>query len=119
MASARGRSGTDLALVESTLVKWGMVMGESLVYRTVRPPLGFQARLVGTERRDWVTREQLVRRVRNEFEEMPGLRLTFGQAKMLFGLEHGCCQRILCELTASGYLAQLKNGLYGRRDLVA
>jgi hypothetical protein len=96
-----------------------MVMGESLLYRTTRPPLGFQSRFAGTERRDWVTREQLVRRVRNEFEEMPGLRLTFGQAKLLFGLEHGCCQRILHELTLSGYLVQMKNGLFGRRDLVA
>jgi hypothetical protein len=94
-------------------------MDESLVRRTARPPLGFPSRLLGTERRDWVAREQLVRRVREEFEEMPGLRLTFGQAKLLFGLEHGCCQRILRELMQSGYLVQMKSGLFGRRDLVA
>ena len=92
-------------------------MGESLVSRTARPPLGFQSHFAGPERRDWITREQLARRVRNEFEEMPGLRLTFGQAKLLFGLEHGCCQRILHELATSGYLVQMKNGLFGRRDL--
>lgn len=94
-------------------------MNESLVHRTARPPLGFPSRLLNAERRDWVGREQLVRRVRDEFEEMPGLRLTFGQAKLLFGLEHGCCYRILGELTRSGYLIQMKNGLFGRRDLVA
>jgi len=94
-------------------------MDESLLHRTTRPPLGFASRLIGTERRDWATREQLVRRVREEFEEMPGLRLTLGQAKLLFGLEYGCCQRILRELTQSGYLIQMKSGLFGRRDLVA
>jgi hypothetical protein len=97
----------------------GMAMDERLVQRTALPPLGFPSRLLGVERRDWVTREQLVRRVRDEFEEMPGLRLTLGQAKLLFGLEHGCCQRILHELAQSGYLIQMKNGLFGRRDLVA
>lgn len=73
----------------------------------------------GVERRNWVSRDLLVRRVRSEFDEMPGLRLTLAQAKLLFGLESGCCQRILGFLAASGYLARTRDGRYGRRDLVA
>jgi len=73
----------------------------------------------GVERRNWASRDLLVRRVRSEFEEMPGLRLTFAQAKVLFGLEPGCCQRILGFLSESGYLARTRDGRYGRRDLVA
>ena len=73
----------------------------------------------GAERRDWASRDSLVRRVRSEFDEMPGLRLTFAQAKVLFGLEPGCCQRILGFLSESGYLARTRDGRYGRRDLVA
>ena len=41
----------------------------------------------GVERRNWASRDLLVRRVRGEFDEMPGLRLTFAQAKLLFVLE--------------------------------
>jgi len=73
----------------------------------------------GVERRNWASRDSLVRRVRSEFDEMPGLRLTFAQAKLLFGLEAGCCQRILGFLAQSGYLARTRDGRYGRRDLVA
>lgn len=89
--------------------------------RSARPPLkaGPDSAFVGVERRDWASRELLVRRVWSEFEEMPGLRLTFGQARLLFGLEPGCCLRILGTLAESGYLIRSRDGLYGRRDLVA
>ena len=33
--------------------------------------------------------EAIVRRIREEFREMPGLRLTLAQATRLWGLEHG------------------------------
>ena len=72
----------------------------------------------GPERRNQASREQLVRRVRNEFEEMPGLCLTFAQAKLLFGLDPGCCDRVLSGLLQSGFLIRTRTGLYGRRDLV-
>jgi len=89
--------------------------------RTASPPLevGTGSGFAGVERRNRASRELLVRRVRNEFEEMPGLRLTFGQARLLFGLEPGCCVRILGVLAESGYLIRSKDGTYGRRDLVA
>ena len=72
----------------------------------------------GPERRNLASREQLVRRVSNEFEEMPGLCLTFAQAKLLFGLDTGCCERVLNGLLQSGFLIRTRTGLYGRRDLV-
>lgn len=77
------------------------------------------ASFYGVERRDALSRDSLVRRVRSEFDEMPGLRLTFAQARVLFGLEAGCCQRILTFLSESGYLTRTRDGRYGRRDLVA
>ena len=37
----------------------------------------------------------MVRRVRAEFLEMPGLRLTFAQAMRLWGLSENDCQRVI------------------------
>jgi hypothetical protein len=73
----------------------------------------------GPERRNLAWREGLVQRIRGEFEEMPGLHLTFAQAVLLFGLRADCCARVLGEFLQAGYLIQTKNGQYGRRDLVA
>lgn len=50
------------------------------------------------ERRDRVSREQLLARVRAEFEELPSLRLTRGQAQRLFGLRADVCERVLAAL---------------------
>ena len=72
---------------------------------------------VGPDRRDHASRERLVLRVKNEFDEMPGLQLTFAQAKLLFGLEPGCCERVLGGLLQSGFLVRTRTGLYGRRDM--
>jgi hypothetical protein len=72
----------------------------------------------GPERRNLESREQLLRRIRYEFEEMPGLRLSFAQAKLLFGLEAGCCERILSGLTRSGFLSRTRDGFYGRPDVL-
>jgi hypothetical protein len=93
---------------------------QDLVAPVSSPTAGFARAPVytGPERRDSAAREQLVRRVRKEFEEMPGLCLTFEQAKLLFGLEAGCCERVLYGLLQSGFLIRTKAGLYGRRDLV-
>lgn len=72
---------------------------------------------VGPERRDLASRERIVRRIRSEFEEMPGLCLTLAQARVLFGLEAGCCQRILDELVREGFLVRTRGHQYARRDL--
>jgi hypothetical protein len=49
---------------------------------------------------------------------MPGLRLTFKQALVLFDLEPACCERVLGALLRSGFLLRTKSGQFGRRDLM-
>ena len=74
---------------------------------------------VGTqlERRDLSSRQALVRRVRAEFDEMRGLRLSLPQAERLFGLREDVCCRILTALTEERFLKRTTSGLYGRRDV--
>ena len=43
-------------------------------------------------------------RVRAEYREMPGLRLTLAQAARLFNLELGACERVLESLVMDGAL---------------
>jgi hypothetical protein len=43
-------------------------------------------------------------RVRSEYQEMPGLRLTLPQAARLFGLEPASCRRVLDSLVVGGEL---------------
>ena len=58
--------------------------------------------------------ENLIQRVRAEFLEMPGLRLTLAQATRLWGLEPAACGRVIdaligCEFlrwTSAGTIAQ-------------
>jgi hypothetical protein len=68
------------------------------------------------ERRNLVSRDRLVSRVRAEFNEMPGLTLTMPQARRLFGLTHDVCSRILGGLAREGLLRLLPDGTYARRD---
>ena len=56
------------------------------------------------ERRDPASRDALLRRVRAEFEEMPGLRLTSTQMQRLFSLRADVCERILATLQRDGTL---------------
>ena len=48
---------------------------------------------------------QLCERIRAEFREMPGLRLTLPQASRLFSLEPERCGRVLAALVDAGSLA--------------
>jgi hypothetical protein len=48
--------------------------------------------------------EHLIRRVRNEFNEMPGLRLTLQQAARLWGLERDICHAVIDQLVAASFL---------------
>jgi hypothetical protein len=68
------------------------------------------------ERRNLVTRQHLVDRVRAEFIEMPGLSLTLPQARRLFGLPQEACARILGGLAREGLLRYRPDGSYARRD---
>ena len=48
--------------------------------------------------------EGLLRRVRGEYREMPGLRLTFEQAMRLWNMDRQTCATVLNSLVASRYL---------------
>jgi hypothetical protein len=56
-----------------------------------------------------------VHRVRGEFEEMPCLRLTFAQARTLFGLPDRVCEWVLRRLESDGFLGRTAQGEYMRQ----
>lgn len=53
---------------------------------------------------------QLVQRVRSEFNEMPGLRLTPAQAARLLGLDQTSCQRVINALVGADFLQRAPDG---------
>jgi hypothetical protein len=53
-------------------------------------------------------------RIRAEFLEMPGLRLTLGQAARVFGDEPLTVKRLLGELAREGFLVRDRRGMYRR-----
>ena len=71
--------------------------------------------LLKCDRRDHGSRDQLLRRIREEFREMPCLRLTDGQASRLFGLIKPVCQRVLGTLVGEGTLWKGADGRYAVR----
>jgi hypothetical protein len=60
--------------------------------------------------------EALVRRIRGEFMEMPGLSLTFAQAKRLWGIEHDLCERVIGVLVGAAFLRRTPAGQISRAD---
>jgi hypothetical protein len=48
--------------------------------------------------------QRVVERVRGEFNEMPGLRLTPEQAARLWGLDPAACDEVLRHLIAASFL---------------
>ena len=71
------------------------------------------------ERRNDASREQLLHRVRAEFEELRGLRLTLAQARRLLGVREDVCVRILNTLIRDGLLRITPEHLYARRRIDA
>jgi len=69
---------------------------------------------VPAERRDVAARHALVRRIRGEFEEMPGLLLTTNQAARLFGLRPDIVSRIFVRLTDARMLCRRSDGQFAR-----
>jgi len=65
------------------------------------------------EARDPDTLAALIRRVRAEFIEMPGMQLTLPQAARLWGLDPTTCDHILGVLAGSGFLTK-RDGRYAR-----
>ena len=54
----------------------------------------------------------LVRRIRGEYLEMPGLRVTACQAQRLFGLDATTCDEVLAGLLQSGFLSRTVDGMF-------
>jgi hypothetical protein len=72
-----------------------------------------------TDRRNGEARIRLLDRIRSEYAEMPGLRLTRDQAARLWSLPRDICERLFSELERQGFLRRLTDGAYGRPDLGA
>lgn len=66
------------------------------------------------ERRDGTDLDDLLRVVRVEFDEMPGLALTADQARRLWALDPAVCRRVLGRLVDTGYLDVNDVGMYVR-----
>jgi hypothetical protein len=75
---------------------------------------GWQAR--SPERMPEGLWQATVTRVRSEFEEMPCLRVTAAQARVLFGLSGDASERILQRLEDEGFLIHTPDGQYVRRN---
>ena len=56
----------------------------------------------------------LLHRIRSEFLEMPGLRLTPAQAARLWALDRHTSERLLDSLTMAGFLLKTNEGAYVR-----
>jgi len=58
--------------------------------------------------------EDVTQRVRAEFREMPGLRLTHAQASRLWGLEREVCEQVIEALIAAAFLRWTATGAFTR-----
>jgi hypothetical protein len=61
-----------------------------------------------------ITVDELVHRIRAEFLEMPGLKLTRSQAKRLWDLDDQLCTEVLDLLAETKFLQRTSNGTYAR-----
>jgi hypothetical protein len=60
--------------------------------------------------------QEVLRRIRGEFLEMPGLRLTPAQAQRLWRLDETSCAEVLGVLVAARFLAKTRDGAFMRQD---
>ena len=70
------------------------------------PAKGFQ------ERRNLAARHALVRRIQDEFTDLPGLSLTLAQAAKLFGIAPEACSRLLMRLSDRHAVLVRSDGRY-------
>jgi hypothetical protein len=59
--------------------------------------------------------QQAVERIRYDFLEMPGMRLTSAQVARLSGLEDAICRRVLDDLVRTQFLSVRPDQRYARR----
>ena len=55
---------------------------------------------------------ELLRRIRGEFREMPGMRLSLEQAMRLWSLDRAACVEVLNQLRSEKFLDLDRNGGY-------
>ncbi len=63
--------------------------------------------------------EEALRRVKGEFLEMPGLRLTPEQARRLWGLDAAACDALLFALVDAKFLFRTRDGAFMRVEHAA
>jgi hypothetical protein len=60
--------------------------------------------------------EALLRRIRAEFVEMPGLRLTPAQATRFWGIDREACHKVIEALISSAFLKWTPSGTLARTE---
>jgi hypothetical protein len=60
--------------------------------------------------------QDVVHRIRGEYLEMPGLRLTAAQARRLWRLDESSCEAVLDALVDARFLAKTRDGAFIRQD---
>ena len=60
--------------------------------------------------------DDVLQRVRGEYREMPGLRLTKAQAQRLWGLDRKVCDALLEALVDAKFLFRTRDGAFMRSD---
>ena len=63
-----------------------------------------------------VRANDLLRVIRAEYLEMPGLQLTIRQAQRLWGLDRDYCSKLLNTLVDANFLSQRRDGTFIRVD---
>jgi hypothetical protein len=63
--------------------------------------------------------ERLVTRLKAEFLEMPGLKLTEAQARKLWALDEARCAHVLDTLVRTEFLFRTRDGAFMRIERVA
>ncbi len=59
---------------------------------------------------------KLAQRIREEFDEAPGLQLTVSEGARFWALDPEMCARILTHLFQSGFLVRAQGGRYRRAN---
>ena len=60
--------------------------------------------------------DDVLRRIKGEFLEMPGLRLTLAQAQRLWGLDRFACDSLLGALVDAKFLRKTRDGAFVRSE---
>ena len=68
--------------------------------------------VLSRDRRNQASRDALERRIRAEFQEMPGMGLTAAQGARLFGMPREQFERIAAHLVAQGILRKIDADRY-------